>query len=227
MREPQETQLSDLTWSGGSLLVRNSAWNLIGWGLPFLVAVITMPALIKGLGTERFGLLTLIWTAFGYFSLLGLGLGQALTKATAEKLGKGRDEDVPGQVWAALALMAILGVLGAALMGVLSYWLVHHGLQISTPLQHEALPTFYLLAGSLPIVITMTGLGAVLEAHQRFDLINVVRIGLGTFTFSSPFIVSLVTTNLAVIMTVLVAGRFVAWLLYLKLCFRVLPSLRR
>jgi hypothetical protein len=36
----------------GSLLARNTLFNLIGQGLPLVVAVVTMPFIIQGLGME-------------------------------------------------------------------------------------------------------------------------------------------------------------------------------
>jgi hypothetical protein len=43
----------------GRLLARNVIWNLIGNGAPILVAVFCIPILIRGLGTDRFGVLAL------------------------------------------------------------------------------------------------------------------------------------------------------------------------
>ena len=62
------------------------------------VAVVTIPALIGRLGTDRFGVLTLAWILLGYFSLFDLGLGRALTKMVAEQLGLGQERDIPGLV---------------------------------------------------------------------------------------------------------------------------------
>ena len=49
-----------------------------------LVALVAIPILVDGLGTARFGILTLAWMVVGYFSLFDLGLGRALTKLTAK-----------------------------------------------------------------------------------------------------------------------------------------------
>jgi len=43
----------------GRLLARNVIWNLIGNGAPMIVAVFCIPILIRGLGTDRFGVLAL------------------------------------------------------------------------------------------------------------------------------------------------------------------------
>ena len=73
-----------------SLLARNTIWNLIGQGAPLLVAIFAIPLLIRALGTPRFGILTLAEMVVGYYSLFDLGLGRALTKLVAEKLGAGK-----------------------------------------------------------------------------------------------------------------------------------------
>ncbi len=50
----------------GSLLARNTLLNLIGQGLPLIVAVVTIPFIIQGLGIERFGLLSLAWVVLDF-----------------------------------------------------------------------------------------------------------------------------------------------------------------
>ena len=144
--------------TSGRLLARNTVWNLVGSGAPMVVAVFCIPILIHGLGTERFGVLTLAWTLIGYASLFDLGLGRALTQLVARKLGAGEEKDVPGLVWTSLALMLLLGVLGAGVVGLSSPWLVHRALNVPAELQREALESFYLLGLAVPVVICTTGL---------------------------------------------------------------------
>src|SRR5258705_13553401 len=72
--------------TSGRLLARNAVWNLLGNGTPMIVAVVCIPILIRGLGKERFGVLTLVWAVIGYASLFDLGLGRALTQLVARKL---------------------------------------------------------------------------------------------------------------------------------------------
>ncbi|MEW5961224.1 MAG: oligosaccharide flippase family protein, partial [Chloroflexota bacterium] len=111
------------TFTSGGLLARNTLYNLIGQGAPMLVALFAIPLLINGLGTERFGVLTLAWMVIGYFSLFDLGLGRALTKMVAEKLGAGREQEIPALVWTALFLMVLLGLVGTLVVSLLSPWL--------------------------------------------------------------------------------------------------------
>ena len=65
-------------------LLRSSAlWALLGDILPMLAAMTAAPFLLHTLGTERLGVLSLIWVVVGYVSFLDLGLGRAVTVAVA------------------------------------------------------------------------------------------------------------------------------------------------
>ena len=225
MPEAELNTLNSLTH--GSLLTRNTALNLIGQGTPLLAAIFAIPMLIRSLGTDRFGVLTLVWMVIGYFSLFDLGLGRALTKLVAEKLGAGQEDEIPILVWTSLFLMLVAGLLGAVAVGLLSPWLVQSVLKIPIPIQNETLQAFYVLALSIPVVISAAGLRGLLEAHQRFDLCNAVRIPTGIFTFLGPLLVLPFSQSLLPIVAVSVMGRLIAWLAYLLLCFSVMPSLRR
>lgn len=211
----------------GQQLVRNVFWNLLGTGAPLLVAIVAIPILIQEMGLERFGVLTIAWMVVGYFSLFDLGLGRALTKLVSEKLGNGIDDDVPALIWTAMLLMGALGLLGMLFVMAGSAWLVGDILSIPPELQSETLVAFYLLAASIPIVISSTGLRGVLEAYQRFDIVNAVRIPLGIFTFLGPVLVLPFSNSLIPVVGVLVVARLISWCAYVVSCRYIQPNLRR
>jgi O-antigen/teichoic acid export membrane protein len=209
-----------------STIARSSILNLLGAGAPLLVALFAIPVLAGTLGADRFGVLNLAWVILGYFSLFDLGLGRAMTKLVAEKLGLGEEERIPALVWNSLLLMLVFGLVGSIVALAISPWLVRDALKIPLALQSESLPSFYLLALSIPVVTSGAGLRGLLEAKQRFDLINMVRIPHGGFSFLAPIAVLPFSHSLFPIVTVLVAGQIIAWVVYLLLCLRVLPELR-
>jgi len=82
----------------GTRLARNTVLNFIGQALPLLVGILVIPFIIRSLGTERFGILTLAWIVIGYFSLFDMGLSRATTKFVAEIISRGKSEKLPALV---------------------------------------------------------------------------------------------------------------------------------
>src|SRR5579864_7019341 len=223
----QSVPQRDRNLTSGRLLARNTVFNLVGSLLPMVVALICVPLIIRGLGTDRFGILTLAWAVIGYASIFDLGLGRALTKLVAEQLGKEEQDDVCALVWTSLLLMLALGLGGALLMGILSPWLVHRTLRIPPYLQPESLESFYLLAVSVPIVVVSAGLRGLLQALQRFDLLNAIGIPSGILSFASPLLVLLVTKSLVAVVAVLVGLDLAGCVACLLFCLRAMPDLAR
>lgn len=224
--KPTPSSQAPRALTSGGLLARNALGNLLSQGVPMAAAVLTIPVLIAGLGTDRFGVLTLSWMVLGYFSLFDLGLGRALTKMVAETLGLGREDELPSLVGTALALMMALGLAGTACVGLLSSWLVGSLLKVPAEFQRETLYAFYLMAAALPFVITTAGLRGVMEAHQRFGLINVVRTSVGVFSLVGPLLVLPFSRSLVPVVGVIFAGRLVSWAIHVVLCLRTVPGLK-
>jgi len=211
--------------TSGRLLARNTLWNLIGQGSPLLVAAVAIPILVKHIGVDRYGVLSISWMLIGYFSLFDFGVGRALTKFVADRLGTEAESDVPALIWTSLAIMALLGVVGGVCMAGISPWLVSRVLKIPLYMREEALQTFYMLAVGTPFVITTTGLRGILEAQQRFGIVNAIRIPMGAFTFAGPLFVIPFSQRLVPIVALLLVGRVVLCGAYLVACFRTMPSL--
>ena len=72
--------------AGVGTVARHTGWNLVGQLLPVVVALVTVPLLIRLLGLERFGFLSVAWALVGYASLFDFGIGRALTRAVAQRL---------------------------------------------------------------------------------------------------------------------------------------------
>ena len=220
----EDAQVKKLT--SVSLLARNTFWNLIGQVAPMLVGLFSIPPLIHALGTDRFGVLTIAWLVVGYFSFFDLGLGRAMTNLVAQRLATGSDEGLSEIIWTSNLLMAVLGVLGAVLLVLLSPIFVQDLLKTPKALQLETTRAFYMLSMSVPFVISTAGFRGVLEARQRFGIINAVRIPMGIATFAAPLLVLPWSKELPAVVGILVATRVVFWFFYAFLVLRDMPLLR-
>lgn len=208
----------------GSLLAKNTALNLIGQVMPLLVAVITSPYIIKGLGVERFGILSLAWVILGYFSLFDLGLGRATTKFVAEALGKGELQRISDIVWISLGFSSIMGIIGGAILIMLTPLLVGHILNIPTKLIEETKLVFYIMSASI-IIILITGiLDGVLQAYQRFDLVNALKVPSSIMSSVIPVVAIYLGAGLPVIVLFLTIKNLIMVFIYFVFCLKLIPS---
>jgi O-antigen/teichoic acid export membrane protein len=208
-------------------LTKNTLYSLIGQGLPIIIAIFSIPLLIKGMGTDRFGILTLAWMVISYFSLFDLGLGRAVTQLVAEKIGTGEEKQIPELVWTASIIMFFLGIVGGLIVAFISKELVFNILKVPVYLRTETLNSFYLLAACIPIITSTAGHIGILSAIQRFDLINIVKTPMSIFIFIGPLLVLPWQKNLFFVILVLTFSRAVAWLIYTVICLRAIPDLKR
>jgi O-antigen/teichoic acid export membrane protein len=210
----------------GKSIAKNSVYNLLGYGVPLLFALFFIPLLIKGLGEERFGILNLAWVVIGYFSFFDFGIGRTLTKIIAEKIGLNQTEEIPGIFWTSFFLMLLISLVGTVVLLFFSASLVYNFFNISEALQDESIKTFYVLALSIPIVTTTVGIRGVLEAYQKFAVINIIRISLGIFTFLGPLICLIFTNSLFWIVLFLTLIRIIVWFIYLNQILKLNASLK-
>src|SRR5438132_1434084 len=188
--------------------------------LPLVLAVLAMPPLVRGMGAERFGILTLAWAAIGYFGLFELGLSRALTQAVAHRIGVNRNGELPALVWTALLLLLALGVLGAVVLAAATPALITHVLNVPEGIRQEAIVSFYILAASLPFVVTTAGLRGLMEAHQHFGVVTALRIPLLAFMLLGPLLVLPFSNSLVPAVLMLAIGRVIAWAAHLVVCIR-------
>ncbi len=213
--------------TGGRLLARNTIWNLVGLMSPVVVGLVVLPPLIRTMGVTRFGVLSLAWIVIGYFSMFDLGIGRALTKLVADKLGTREEHVIPSLVWTSLVLMLLLGVVGSLTMWATSPWIVHRILRVPQELQTETLRSFFLLGASIPIVTVTSGLRGVLEAQQRFRVLSFIRIPMSIFSLTGPLLVLPFSHSLVPVIGVLTIGRMAGAVAHLIACLRAMPSLGR
>jgi hypothetical protein len=121
-------------------------------GVPLAVALIAIPALLRSIGVERFGVLALVWALIGYTGLFDLGLGRAMTKLIADRLGHGEAASIAPLFWTGLLLMTAVGVAGTGALLLTAPWLVTEALRISPAVTEETLAAFRVVAIGIPVV---------------------------------------------------------------------------
>jgi O-antigen/teichoic acid export membrane protein len=177
--------------------------------LPLVIGFACVPFIIKYLGNERFGILTLIWAIIGYSTVLDLGLGRALTQHIASKIGQNDTESLPGTIISAIMSVFCMGSLGCLLLWFFSSAIVN-ALHVSPTIFNETVVTIRIVVISLPFLIGNIMVMGVYEAYQKFAFLNKMNWPIVFSNFIAPFFILPFCNSLpAVVIAVLVSRIFV------------------
>jgi len=211
----------------GKLLAKNSFLNLFGMVIPLVVGIFAIPIAIKGLGTEVFGIFSIIWVILGYFALLDFGLARSTTKFVAE-IAENRDHpSIASIIWTAAIISFSLGIIGAAVVFFVTPLLVNSVLDISQEFVSAAIVSFRLAGMALPVILISTSLRGALAAAQRFDLVNIVFIPNSILNFVLPALSLPFGLNLPQVMVAIIITRTAGAIIYLVFNLKTFPVIRR
>lgn len=191
-----------------SRLLTNTGWNVAGQVVPLVVGIAVLPLLIRTMGLDRYGFLTLVWVLVGYASVFDFGIGRALIRVVAMRLARGEEAAAHHVARVGLTFLALFGLAIGAVFLAGSNWATRHLFKLTSGLEHEALRAMWLLAVSVPLVMITTGYVGILSAHQQFRTLNILRALMGLANYLGPLAVALVVNRLDAV---------VAWVLLLRL----------
>jgi O-antigen/teichoic acid export membrane protein len=199
------------------------SWSLAGLGAPIVVAALTLPALIQGIGMDRFGLLALALGLIGFAGAFDLGIGRATTLTIARMRGTGQLGEARLALRIATSLSLRLGLASAAVIAMLVWAGATHAINYPIAMRGEVDAAAYLVALTVPVQALSATFRGVNEALERFREISMLRIGLGVANFLGPFVLAQYTTHLAALVGVLFVSRLLALYIYRRVAVRQLP----
>lgn len=197
--------------AGTSRLVRTIGFNTfcqIGAQLaPAAAAIFAIPVLLRHLGPEAYGIVTLFSTVLIYFAMLDLGLGRATTRFIAQSLEAGSRDEVGRYFWSSMLLLTGAGLIVSVCFLFAVPVLVSHYLKISPAYSQNAIQAFYLICATIPLVTLMAGLRGFLEAAGRFPFLSAVTACAGACMYVAPVVVVIEGGGLVAIAATYVAIR--------------------
>lgn len=201
-------------------IASNTFWNLLGQILPLFLAIAVIPLLIKSMGVERYGFLTLAWVLIGYAGLFDFGISRAMTRLVARAVADGDSIGATHVARAGTSFMLLFGSSIGLLLFGFSDILVHRWLTVPPDVTQEAINALRLLALSAPVVLLTAAYRGVLEAHQAFKRLALIRVMMGTLTYLGPLLAMSFSTRLEVIVGTIVVMRVLANYLHARACYR-------
>lgn len=110
-------------------MLASSVFGVLSWFTPIILGFVSTPVLVKGLGTEAYGVYALI-VGFLTYSFT-FGIGKAAAKYAAEYSASGESERLSNSLSAVLIFSVVVGVLGALALALLTPWMVANVLLLS------------------------------------------------------------------------------------------------
>ena len=86
----------------------NTIYQVGSQTAPAVAALLAIPFLLRHLGPELFGIVTIFSTALLYFTMLDLGLGRASTRFIAQSIESGQSDDLRRYLWASIMLLLLV-----------------------------------------------------------------------------------------------------------------------
>ncbi|MCC7003011.1 MAG: oligosaccharide flippase family protein [Gemmatimonadaceae bacterium] len=100
----------------GQRLAANAVWNLLPFGLGFILNLAAVSLVVGWIGVDDFGLFGLLAVVLAPLTLANLGFGEATVKFVAEAAHAGDLETAGRYVRTTLAMNLLVGVAGALLL---------------------------------------------------------------------------------------------------------------
>jgi O-antigen/teichoic acid export membrane protein len=186
-----------------------------------------LPFIVRLLGPERTGILSLVWVIFGYFSILDLGLGPAVIKTVSESLRYGQETRIAPIFWSAQTAQLFLGAAGGFLLYMATPFLVQRLLHVPAGFYQEARSSLILAALAMPVVLLSSSAIGMLQAAQRFGITTAIQAPMAVLQYVLTLLCALWTPRLQVVVAVLLATRFISLVLALIFVHRIFPRLAK
>ena len=162
-------------------ILLNTLTSYLRDAVDILSFIVLIPFLIKTLGTETFGLWSLLWSFISLFSLIDMGVGSSIVKYVGEAKGRG---DLNRQQQVISTIFWIYMVLGTLLMiGVLPCLLFfNQAFEIPAQQQDAAQTVLLILGFRSALGIPLDLFRGILISYQRYRIANMYRM-IGTIAY--------------------------------------------
>ncbi len=158
------------------LVAINTLSNYFRFAILFVVFFLLTPVLVRRLGTDAYGLWSLLNSVLGLFGLLDLGFGAATYKYVAHCVGTKDDAQLNRVVNTILVVYGGLSLLATLAIAVLAFFFNR---MFAIPVEYAAVshPVLWILALRMVILaIPLSLFRHIMFGRQQISLINLAQI---------------------------------------------------
>jgi O-antigen/teichoic acid export membrane protein len=206
--------------------VTNAIASYARFGVSVAVVFFITPLFIRVLGADSFGLWSLVFALVGVVGLLDFGLLTTTTKYVAESKGR---RDVRRRNEAVSALLALYVALAVVAVGVLwgSTRLLVPLFGLDPVSAEEATPLVWILGARAAVLgLPLSLFRGILFGEQRIGIVSSLQAGAAVLYGVACWVALVNGGGLLVLAWLNLSVTVVEHLVYVILCFRLLPDLR-
>ena len=161
-------------------LVKNAFSNLLGAVIPSLVALGTVPLVVKGLGDASYGVYSLVTAIVGYFAVIDINVTAGSVKYISQFAARKDGERINETVFFGIIVYALIGLAGALGLYFGAHFFVHRVFTVPAALVGEAIATLKVAALGFFIGQLQNYLQSVPQSLMRYDISSRIEMFFGT-----------------------------------------------
>ena len=197
--------------------------NFAAQGVAAALAFVISPLLVRGLGTERYGVWALVAEILAYYLMLDFGVRGAVAHFVARHLAKSDSIRANATLATAFWILLPIGILASAFGCGLAYFLPDL-FGIESISRREIFVAMSIMALTIGLSLPMETFSAALRGSQRLDLINAVEV-IGQLVSGLAILLVLREGGLLIAVTLAQASaRVLRWVLLAVLASRHIPG---
>lgn len=161
--------MADITYSKAKGLLGSAAWNIALLLFGALSGFITMPIIIRNIGTANFGLYSIIMVVGGFVALQDLGLGEATLRFVTKYYWSNDLEGINRILGATLSIYIITSTFCCFIIILFAVQIISL-LKMESAQVHDAILSLRIASVGFGFVTIAAALQKIPEAMQRYDI---------------------------------------------------------
>ena len=208
----------------GERTINNALFNAVSGIIPLILSFIFWPYIVEQLGDVSYGVYALVGTVIGYFSLLDLGLGDAVVKYVAQYSGTDRryTEVIVGT---ALSVFLVAGLIGVILILSIAKELASDWLKVPPELRDVAFKSFCVAALGFFMTMQVTFFTSITNGLSRYDISGSAMAVMGVATTVGAVLLLRSGFGLIHLVWLNVLVTLLMVLFYMKVVRRLMPDI--
>lgn len=206
-------------------LFTNAVWNIFTVSITAIAGFILVPILLKGIGTENFGIYSIILMIGGFAALQSLGLGEATLKYVSEFFSKKDIEGINRVLGATLTVYIFSGLVVSGLIIIFATILINW-FNLSPENVENAIFALRIAGFAFLIGIFSSALRTIPEATQRYDILSKYNLAMMVLRYSTMYLIAINGGGIVGLTFLILGTAIVDVFIYFLLAKKLIPGIK-